>query len=101
MVGSFHGQERGVMERRTEVYVQRPKEYEISGCECGNHDPDWSEFKGHLWCSACQKDFIPTDSGIFGGPIPIQTCRMLGIDLRTINLETQEIQDPCGQWKKD
>ena len=85
--------------KRTEVYVMRPKEYEISGCPtCGNKDPDWSEYQLHLWCPACQKDFVPESAGIFGGPVCVNLCRLLGIDLRVINMATLKIEDPCGQW---
>jgi len=82
-------------EKRTWVYVQRPREYEIAGCSCGNEDPDWSEFKGHLWCAACQKDFIPAHNGSFDGPIPVHSCALMGIDLRRFNLETPRLEpDP-------
>lgn len=88
--------ERGMaaLERREWVYVQRPREYEIAGCECGNEDPDWSEFKRYLWCAACAKDFIPAHNGIFDGPIPMETARMIGIDLRQYSIATGEILDP-------
>ena len=79
------------LEKRTWIYVQRPKEYEIAPCPCGNQDPDWSEFKGHLWCQVCMRDFIPEHSGIFGGPVLINTCALLGIDLRRFDLRTHEI----------
>jgi hypothetical protein len=82
------------LEKRTHVYVQRPREYEISGCDCGNDDPDWSEYKGHLWCDKCQKDFIPSHGGIFDGPVPINTAALLGIDLRRYNIETGAIEEP-------
>ena len=82
------------LERRVWVYVQRPREYEIAGCSCGNQDPDWSEYAHHLWCAGCQKDFIPEDNGIFDGPIPVESAKLLGIDLRRFNLETHEIADP-------
>jgi hypothetical protein len=78
--------------RRTWVYVQRPKEYQISGCDCGNADPDWSEFAGMLWCAPCQRDFRPLHNGIFDGPILVNCARLLGIDLRRFNLETQQIE---------
>lgn len=87
------------LEKRTHVYVMRPKEYEISGCKCGNDDPEWSEFKGHLWCACCEIDFIPEHGGIFDGPIPVQCAGMLGIDLRMLNLDTQQIEDPAGQFQ--
>ena len=80
--------------RRTEVYVCRPREYEISGCECGNDDPDWSEFKAHLWCQRCQIDFQPAQNGIFDGPIPVHCTELLGAPIWTVNLETGEVTKP-------
>jgi hypothetical protein len=82
------------LEKRTEVYVLRPCEYEMAPCDCGNSDPDWSEFQRHLWCSVCEKDFIPKHGGIFDGPIPINSAHLLGLCFATINIETQ-IVTPC------
>lgn len=80
------------LQKRTAVYIQRPKEYEISGCpRCGNDDPDWSEFISHLWCPRCQIDFQPASGGIFSGPVPINAARMLGIDLRMVEIATGRI----------
>lgn len=80
------------LKKRTWVYVQQPRQYEIAGCECGNEDPQWSEFCGRLWCGRCQKDFIPAHNGIFDGPIPVNTCRLMGISLDRINLETHTVE---------
>lgn len=80
------------LEKRTHVYVQRPAEYEMAGCECGNNDPEWSEYKGHLWCNKCQKDFQPTHGGVFDGPIAVNVCAMLGLSFDRINLETKELE---------
>lgn len=80
------------LEKRTWVYVQRPAAYCISGCTCGNADPDWSEFKKHLWCAKCEKDFIPEHGGLLDGPIGVETCRMLGIVFDRFNLETQQVE---------
>lgn len=80
------------LEKRTWVYVQRPATYEMAGCKCGNNDPDWSEFKGHLWCEACGIDFVPEHGGIFDGPIPVGISSLLGISFDRINLETQELE---------
>jgi hypothetical protein len=78
------------------VYIQRPSAYEIGGCDCGNADPDWSEFKGHLWCATCQKDFIPKHGGVFDGPIPINVAHMLGLCFSRLHLKCQLIeQDEC------
>jgi hypothetical protein len=80
------------LKKRTAVYVQRPREYEISGCPvCGNNDPDWSEYQGHLWCRRCQVDFRPESGGVFDGPVLVKATALLGIDLRMIDLETGEI----------
>lgn len=82
-------------ENRVWVYVQRPKEYEIAGCpQCGNPDPDWSEWAHHCWCPVCQIDFIPIHGGIFDGPIPVNCAALMGIDLRRYNIETGKIDGP-------
>jgi hypothetical protein len=80
--------------KRTDVYVQRPAYFGVSGCSCGNDDPNWSEFMGHLWCARCEKDFKPEDGGVFDGPIGVNASRMLGLDFRKRNLETGEVFDP-------
>lgn len=77
--------------KRTHCYVMRPNKYEISGCACGNPDPDWSEYKGRLWCPVCQIDFVPASGGIFDGPIPIHGMALMGIDLRMYDTDTGEI----------
>ena len=68
-------------DRREWCYVQSPATYGIAGCSCGNENPEWSEFQGHLWCSCCNKDFIPEHNGIFDGPIAINVAQMVGISL--------------------
>lgn len=55
--------------KRTWYYLQPPKKFDVAPCECGNIDTDWSEYKDHLWCEVCKKDFIPEHRGIFDGPI--------------------------------
>jgi hypothetical protein len=78
--------------KRKWVYIAAPSVYEIAPCSCGNHETQWSEYEGHLWCDKCQKDFIPEHGGIFDGPIGLMTCEMLGISFDRFNLETQEIE---------
>lgn len=63
--------------KRTHVYVCRPRAYEISGCACGNDDPDWSEYQGHLWCQKCEIDFVPKSNGVFDGPICVEAMRLI------------------------
>ena len=78
--------------RREWVYVQRPSAYEISGCPtCGNVDPDWSEFRGYLWCQICHRDFRPEFDGVFGGPIPVNSAALMGIDLRRRSLADDSV----------
>ena len=79
------------LEKRKWAYAQPPSIYDISGCPCGNNDTQWSEYKDHLWCDKCLKDFIPESYGIFDGPITVQVCNLLGIYFDVINLETMEI----------
>lgn len=81
--------------KRTEVYVLCPREYEMGPCLCGNPDPEWSEFKRHLWCPVCQIDFIPEQIGVFDGPIPINASHLLGLCFATINIETEAITPCC------
>lgn len=80
------------IEKRTHIYVLQPREYEISGCPCGNEDPGWSEFKHHLWCEKCQKDFIPESNGVFDGPIPVNACHMMGLCFAEVNLAERRIE---------
>lgn len=77
--------------RRTWCYVQRPKEYEMAGCECGNEDPDWSEWREHLWCAKCKKDFIPKHNGIFDGPVAVNASELMGIYFDRIDLKTNKL----------
>ena len=86
------------LEKRTDVYCERPYKFEMSGCpDCGNDDCDWSEFKHHLWCQKCNKDFIPASSGIFDGPVCVAACELIGIYFDTIDIATGEIKPgPSG-----
>jgi hypothetical protein len=80
------------LERRTWCYIQPPASYGIAPCPCGNSETQWSEFKDHLWCDKCEKDFIPEHHGVFDGPIPVAVSMMLGMSFDTINLETNEVE---------
>lgn len=77
--------------KRTKVYILRPIEFEMSGCKCGNLDPDWSEFQHHLWCNKCNIDFIPEHFGVFDGPVLCSVCELMGIYFDQIDLTTNEI----------
>jgi len=81
------------MEKRTYIYMGQPQEYGLPCCACGDESPEWSEFKGYLWCARCQKDFIPAHGGIFDGPVPVNAMRLLGIDLRRYNLTTGMVEN--------
>ena len=80
------------LEKREWCYVQPPQTYEIAPCDCGTVATQWSEYKGHLWCEECQKDFIPSHNGLFDGPIGVELCRMLGISFDRVNLKTGEVE---------
>ena len=85
------------LEKRTWCYTQSPNTYGMAPCSCGNADTQWSEFKGHLWCEVCQKDFRPEHGGVFDGPIPVYTSMMLGMRFDRIDLATGKIEvfDPA------
>jgi hypothetical protein len=78
--------------KRTWCYAQKPSVYDIAKCKCGHAEPEWSEFEKHLWCPTCQLDFIPSHNGVFGGPILVETCEMLGIFFHRINLQTDQLE---------
>lgn len=80
------------LQKRTWCYVQAPCLYEMAPCACGNHDTQWSEYQGHLWCERCQIDFKPSHNGIFDGPIPVAISAMLGISFDRFNLETRQVE---------
>ena len=80
------------LEKRTWHYLQPPSSFEMAPCPCGNHDTQWSEFRGRLWCEKCQVDFVPAHAGIFDGPIGLGVCAILGISFDRFNMETQQVE---------
>lgn len=80
------------LEKRTWAYLQPPKAFEVAPCACGNHETQWSEFKGHLWCDKCQVDFKPAHNGVFDGPIPLHVSAMLGLRFDRFNLVTGRVE---------
>lgn len=80
------------LKKRTWAYVQPPKAFEMAPCDCGNHETQWSEFVGHLWCPVCKKDFKPAHGGVFDGPIPTKLAYSLGLRFDRVNLATERIQ---------
>lgn len=79
------------LEKREWVYIMDPSDYEVAPCSCGNQKTQWSEYKDHIWCDKCQKDFIPEHFGLFDGPIAINTCKMLGISFDRVDLKTKKV----------
>jgi len=73
---------------RTHIYVLKPLQYEIVCLLCGGGNIEWSEFESHIWCYDCNLDvFIPQSySGIFGGPIPFEVSKMLGLNFDRIGV---------------
>ncbi len=80
------------LERRTWHYIQSPAHFEVAACSCGNADTQWSEFRHHVWCDPCQKDFVPEHNGVFDGPIPIGVATMLGLNFDRFNMETGKVE---------
>jgi hypothetical protein len=63
---------------------------------CGGSNIEWSEFESHIWCYDCNKDvLIPSAyAGVFGGPIPWEISKLLGLCFSRINLESKRIFEP-------
>ena len=80
------------LKKRTWVYVMRPAQYEIAGCDCGNSDPDWSEFVDHLWCRVCMKDFVPAHWGVLDGPVPVHAAGLMGLSFDRYILSTEQVE---------
>lgn len=81
-----------LLTKRKWHYLQKPASFEISACNCGNSDLEWSEFEKHVWCSKCKIDFIPKHGGVFDGPIGMGAASLLGMSFDRFNLETNKIE---------
>ncbi len=75
---------------RTWFYTQKPGEYEVYCDQCKGNNTDWSEFKKMIWCHDCNLDTYGTD-GVFGGPIPIRTCAMLGMFFHIYHIRLKKV----------
>lgn len=86
------------LQKREWAYTQPPSDYGMAPCACGNHDTQWSEYMGHLWCAKCKIDFRPEHGGVFDGPIPVYTSKLLGMSFDRYNLKTGEVEkfDPAN-----
>ena len=71
--------------KREWCYYQKPAVYEISCDLCGGDNTTWSEYQGHIWCFDCVRDTRGT-GGVFGGPIPLGACELMGIRFDRIRL---------------
>lgn len=78
--------------KRTWHFVQKPNYFEISCPKCASFDLAWSEYMDHIWCYECKEDLTGYKSP-FSGPIPSGTAKLLGIDLRVFNMETNKIEE--------
>lgn len=88
--------------KRTHVYVQHPRVYEISGCpESPDHAVTWSEYEQRLWCFVCCVDFVPEFWGIFDGPIPLGAATLLGLSFDRLSIETGEVVEFTPAKKLD
>lgn len=80
------------LQKRVWCYVQQPSSFDIPPCSCGNKETQWSEYRNHLWCEKCQKDFIPDHWGVLDGPILVGVSELLGISFDRINLKTHKLE---------
>lgn len=87
------------LKKRESCLVKYPQAYEIKCDLCGGDNLHWSEWEGLIWCYDCENDTKGT-GGIFDGPIPIEACDLLGIDLRRVDLKTGKIISIEEQFSK-
>jgi hypothetical protein len=80
------------MKKREWVYLQNPKDYGIECDLCSGDNIDWSEFDKLIWCYDCEKDTEGTKGLLDGTPVPVQTCRLMGITFDQLNLVTGEVR---------
>lgn len=79
------------LSKRKWCYTQYPSVYQIEPHDCGNAKIEWSEWKGLLWCSKCNVDFVPRHWGILDGPIPINLANMMGIRFDRYDLKKNTV----------
>lgn len=79
------------LKKRTWAYIQQPNDFGYPSCSCGNHLTRWSEYKEHLWCSECEKDFIPEYQGILDGPIPLGCATMMGVNFDKYEIPSMKV----------
>jgi hypothetical protein len=71
--------------KRDWCYCQKPAVYEVSCDLCGGDNTTWSEYQGRIWCFDCVRDTRGT-GGVFGGPIPLAACELMGLSFDRIRL---------------
>jgi hypothetical protein len=93
------------MKKRKWIYIMEPTSYEMSCDKCGGNNITWSEFEHLIWCYDCKIDTKGTE-GIFGGPIPFEVSKILGISFDRLYLKDRSIRRmKVGgnriMWKKE
>jgi hypothetical protein len=68
------------LKKRTWCWIMLPADYEIRCDLCKGANITWSEYENLIWCYDCEKD-TPGTSGIFDGPIMVNTVQLMGISL--------------------
>ena len=79
------------MKKRKWCYVLPPHAFEMRCDKCHGSHIDWSEYEHKIWCFDCGID-TDGEQGVFGGPIPLHTVYMLGLNFDRVNLETEQIE---------
>lgn len=89
------------MRRRWWHYVCKPAKYDIRCDRCNGVNIEWSEYEHMIWCYDCKVD-TPGNGGIFGGPIPMGACEILGISFDRWNMKKQRVEylRLCGNHLK-
>jgi hypothetical protein len=87
------------MKHRKWVYVMKPQDYDIFCDKCNGRNIEWSEYEHMIWCYDCKID-TPGFEGIFGGPIPVGACEILGISFARLYFKDKTIRYPVLRGHK-
>jgi len=79
------------MRKREWHYLLPPAAFELRCNICNGSRVWWSEYESMVFCFDCQLDVNCTES-LFDGPIPLQTCYILGLNFDRYNLKTHQIE---------
>ena len=81
------------MKRRKWIYVMKPFEYSMRCDKCKGTNIEWSEYEHMIWCYDCKID-TEGEGGIFDGPIPWMSAKLIGLSFARLYLKDKVVKYP-------